>query len=263
MTKSKKEKTRRKKEEEKKDVKKESEKTKNLEEILKLKVSEIKKISDNLSTEELSKLLELEKSGKKRKSLITFLEKKLASEKSEEKEKEEEKPRVEEKKEKAKEEEKPKKVKPKEKPRKEEKPIEKIKFFGKKKLTPEEKTLMKLRYREKKAIPNFVRQEFYKLNRLKDVWRKPRGTDSKQRVREKAKPKVPKIGYKKCKKIRFLHPSGYFPVLVHNVQELRQINPEKEAAIIAACVGRKKRNEIIKEANELGITILNPRKGEI
>jgi len=41
------------------------------------------------------------------------------------------------------------------------------------------------------------------------------------------------------------------------------INGKEEAAIISKQVGRKKRNEIIREANKLKITILNPRKGEI
>ena len=48
-----------------------------------------------------------------------------------------------------------------------------------------------------------------------------------------------------------------------NKTELEKVNPEKEGAIIASAVGRKKRNDIIKTANELKVTILNPRKGEL
>ena len=46
-------------------------------------------------------------------------------------------------------------------------------------------------------------------------------------------------------------------------EELKNINPAKQAAVIARPVGRRKRNIIIAEANKLKITILNPRRGEI
>jgi large subunit ribosomal protein L32e len=138
---------------------------------------------------------------------------------------------------------------------KKEKIIEKIKFHGKREV-PE---LLKLR----KKKPRFMRQELPKLKRLKDKWRRPRGIDSKKQDGRRGKGELPKIGYKKPVPVREIHPSGFYPVLVHNSKELALINPEEDAAIIAKVVGRKKRNEIIKSANTLKVTILNPRKGEI
>ncbi|HIE33641.1 MAG TPA: 50S ribosomal protein L32e [Candidatus Altiarchaeales archaeon] len=117
-------------------------------------------------------------------------------------------------------------------------------------------------FMNKKKKPRFVRQESTKLKRLKDKWRRPRGIDSKKHEEKRGKGKIPKIGYKKPNYLRGIHPSGYYPVLIHNVVELSTINPKKEAAIIASSIGRKKRNEIIRIANEKKITILNPRKGE-
>jgi len=133
--------------------------------------------------------------------------------------------------------------------------IEKIKFHEKRDISDI------LRLRKKK--PRFMRQELPKLKRLKDKWRRPRGIDSKKREGKRGKGKLPKIGYKKPAIVRGIHPSGFYPVLVHNVEELTLINPEEEAAIIARAIGRRKRNEIIRSANELNITILNPRKGEL
>ena len=138
------------------------------------------------------------------------------------------------------------------------KPIERILFHGKqidaKKGDVEHK---------KKKKPGFFRQELCKFKKLKDVWRRPRGIDSKKRREKRGKGAVPQIGYKNPESIRYIDPSGYYTVLVHNFAELEAINPKKEAAIIARTVGRKKRNQMIKAANDLKITILNPRKGEI
>ncbi len=146
---------------------------------------------------------------------------------------------------------------------KKEKPIEKIRFTGKKELSEGEKPLMKKRFNERKGKPKFMRQEFHKLKRLGQKWRRPRGIDSKRQDGQKSKGAVPAIGYGKTLSVRGIHPSGYYPVLVGNPEELEAIKSDKEAAIISASVGRKKRNLIIKQANELNIAILNPRKGEL
>lgn len=146
---------------------------------------------------------------------------------------------------------------------KEKKPkiIERIKFYGKKVLSKEEKGLIRRRFKKEK--PRFLRQEFYKKKKLADKWRTPRGIDSKKRIQKRGKGKIPKIGYKKDSIASGIDPSGYYPVRVHNPGELDPIDPKIEAIIISGSVGRKKRNEIIVKANSIGITILNPRKGEV
>lgn len=133
--------------------------------------------------------------------------------------------------------------------------IEKIKFREKKDTTE----VKKLR----KKTPRFVRQEFGKFAKLEDKWRTPRGCDSKKDEGKRGKGASPKIGYKRPAEAREIHPSGFYPVMVRNTTELTVVDPKTQGAIIAAAVGRKKRNDIIKAANNLSITILNPRKGEI
>jgi len=49
-------------------------------------------------------------------------------------------------------------------------------------------------------------------------------------------------------------------ILVYNLKGLEKINPEKEACRIASNVGKKKKLEIMKKAEELKIRILNPLK---
>ncbi len=133
--------------------------------------------------------------------------------------------------------------------------IEKIKFREKKD-TSEVKKL-------RKKTPKFVRQEYGKFAKLEDKWRTPRGCDSKKDEGKRGKGASPKIGYKRPAEAREIHPSGFYPVMVRNTSELSTVDPKTQGAIIAAAVGRKKRNEIIKVANDRAITILNPRKGEI
>ncbi|MBD3387700.1 MAG: 50S ribosomal protein L32e [Candidatus Altiarchaeales archaeon] len=112
-----------------------------------------------------------------------------------------------------------------------------------------------------KKKPKFNRQELPRLPRVKDKWRHPRGIDSKKIESKRGKGALPSIGYKKPKAVSGLQ-YGFRPVQVHNLDGLKDINPDVEAAVIASCVGRKKRNMIIEEANKLKITILNPRRGE-
>jgi len=49
-------------------------------------------------------------------------------------------------------------------------------------------------------------------------------------------------------------------VLVYNVKDLENVNPERQAIRIASCVGMKKRLQIEEKAKELGIKILNPSR---
>jgi large subunit ribosomal protein L32e len=119
------------------------------------------------------------------------------------------------------------------------------------------KELLELRSRVKANKPEFIRQESWRYKRIKENWRKPRGIDSKMRLQVKGWPSIVKIGYRGPKTARYLHPSGYRDVLVHNVNELSALDPTKDAARIASTVGRRKRLAIIARAKELGIRVLN------
>jgi large subunit ribosomal protein L32e len=116
---------------------------------------------------------------------------------------------------------------------------------------------LKARKRAKKKKPDFVRPESWRYVKLKESWRRPRGLDHKVRRKIKGWPPAVSVGYKGPKSARGLHPSGFKEVLVHNAQEISNIDPKTEAARIAHRVGKKKRAQIIAEAKKRKVAILN------
>ncbi|MBS7659459.1 50S ribosomal protein L32e [Candidatus Bathyarchaeota archaeon] len=121
---------------------------------------------------------------------------------------------------------------------------------------------LRLREQIKRKRPDFVRQESWRYDRLKENWRRPKGIDNKMRQKKKGWPPTVNVGYRGPKTTRGLHPSGYEEVLVHNVDEVAKVNPETQAIRIAHTVGKKTRMLIIAEAKKMNIKILNLRESE-
>ncbi|MCX8200412.1 MAG: 50S ribosomal protein L32e [Candidatus Micrarchaeota archaeon] len=112
----------------------------------------------------------------------------------------------------------------------------------------------------KKKHPRFKRPNVgrTKRSRLEDKWRKPRGIDNKQRSHRIPAGALPNVGFKNTPKIRGIHPSGYREVLVRCLGDLLKLNPNDGVAIrISASIGKKKREMIVKKADELKLKVLN------
>ena len=106
--------------------------------------------------------------------------------------------------------------------------------------------------------PKFLKQGINYLKRIRVRWRKPRGRDSKLRKKEKSKGKIPNPGYGAPKSLRRLHPSGLEEIYVQNIKDLEKIDPKKQGCRISSKIGKKKRDIIIKKAEEMKIKIFNP-----
>ncbi|WP_297436790.1 50S ribosomal protein L32e [Thermococcus sp.] len=124
----------------------------------------------------------------------------------------------------------------------------------------EKARLLRIRARIKRKKPRFLRQEWWRFPKFKNnpKWRRPKGIDSKLRLKKKGKARSPSIGWRSPRAVRGLHPSGYEEILVHNVRELEAIDSTKQAARIAGTVGARRRETILARAKELGVKVLNP-----
>src|SRR5512136_602801 len=93
--------------------------------------------------------------------------------------------------------------------------------------------LLKLRKRAKNKKPEFLRSESWRYSKMSESWRRPRGLDHKMRRKIKGWPPMVSTGYKGPKIARGLHPSGLREVMVHNINELAQVDATVQAARIA------------------------------
>jgi len=121
--------------------------------------------------------------------------------------------------------------------------------------------LIKIRRRQKRKKPKFLRDNAKNKKRLGDKWRASKGRQNKRRQHKKSRGAMPHPGYGSPKAVRGFHPSGFPEILVRNMKELE--NVEKSFRVrLASVLGKKKKIAMIKKAKELGLTILNPIREE-
>lgn len=120
--------------------------------------------------------------------------------------------------------------------------------------------MLRLRSQMNKRRPEFIRMNSWQLDRLDDAWRSPRRSlDNKIRLERKGFPPRVKVGYRGPRAVRGLHPSGMVEVLVSNPSQLEALDPKIHVVRIASSVGAKKRGEIVRRAEELGLRVVNAR----
>lgn len=109
----------------------------------------------------------------------------------------------------------------------------------------------------KRDKPNFRRANYGRTTRrrIKDGWKRPRGSDNKKKLKLKEFGSEPNIGWRNARNMRGIHPLGAYEVLVHNPAELAQV--KGRLVRIGGSVGKKKRLLIVKKAEELKLTVLN------
>jgi len=129
-------------------------------------------------------------------------------------------------------------------------------------LSSEELRLLSARKRQKAKKPEFRGPDSHKKKRVNPAWRRPTGLHHKVRSGIKAKGPMVQAGFGSPRLVRGLHPSGFAEVLVHNVEELANVDKAKQAIRISSRAGMKKRAAIEEKARELGLKILNPTRAE-
>ena len=125
---------------------------------------------------------------------------------------------------------------------------------------PINKEKLALRDQLSKSTPKFIRPESWRYIRLETTWRKPKGIDNHQRKQKsRGRPGLVKVGYGTPKVAYGLHPSGYTDNLVHNANDLQNLNPKEDGIRFGHSVGAKKRREIMKIALEKKFKVFNAR----
>ena len=103
-----------------------------------------------------------------------------------------------------------------------------------------------------KKKPEFKRQDFL-LKKLKRKWVRPRGLDSKLRLKRRGKGKLPKIGYGNDRKFKYLIKNQNY----NYITNIKDLENTKLPIVISSKIGLKKKLEIINKAKELNLQILN------
>lgn len=100
--------------------------------------------------------------------------------------------------------------------------------------------------------------KFYRIGR-QETWRKPKGIDNPMRLELKGSSLKVKVGYGSLNDIKGLHPSGLKPVIVRNKKELEKLSNLKNEVIVilSSTLGLKKRLELLRRAQELGLKVAN------
>jgi large subunit ribosomal protein L32e len=124
------------------------------------------------------------------------------------------------------------------------------------------KKLLKHRKELKSRKPVFLKQDTHKKPGIGKKWSRPRGIDSKMRLRLRGYRILVTKGWKSPSEVRGLHPTGLVQKLVYNEKDLRAADPKKDGVIIAAVVGMKKKVTLIRIAGEMGLAVLNVKDAQ-
>lgn len=101
----------------------------------------------------------------------------------------------------------------------------------------------------------FTQKDHKKKKRMSPGWRKPKGRQNKQRLQHKAHTSKVKPGFGTAISQKGKTKDGKEIITTASKEELSKINPKTQAVILAR-TGRKRKLELIEEAEKLKITIL-------
>ncbi len=110
----------------------------------------------------------------------------------------------------------------------------------------------------KRRTPSFIRQESWRVRRVKNRWRRPRGKTSKMRLGMRGWPRTVKAGYKADRATRGMHPSGLKEIIVRRPADLEKVDSKTQIVKISHTVGERKRVAILERAQAMELTVANP-----
>ncbi len=126
------------------------------------------------------------------------------------------------------------------------------------------KELLEIKKRVKKNKPKYIRQDAHKKKRVSKKWRKPKGIQSKMRLKRKGYRQRMSSGYRSPKLVKNLNKEGLKEIRVHNIKDLENVKEnENQGIVISKRVGIKKKVEILKRCKELKLRVLNVKNSDL
>jgi large subunit ribosomal protein L32e len=119
------------------------------------------------------------------------------------------------------------------------------------------KEKLEIRKNLKRKKPTFSKQDAHKKLKLSSKWRKPRGLQSKMRLKKRGYRRSISVGWKSPADVKGLMPNGLVKKTVNNVSQLAGVDAKTDIVEIASPVGLRTRLMIIEEALKKNIQILN------
>ena len=108
----------------------------------------------------------------------------------------------------------------------------------------------------------FRRQESWRLKRVKENWRRPRGVTSRMRKEKNGWPALVKVGRGSAASKRGRHPRGLIERLVRNESDLEGLNPKLHIVRLSGRLGEKRRLTLLDRVRSLNVHIANPGREE-
>ncbi len=102
---------------------------------------------------------------------------------------------------------------------------------------------------------DFQRKDNHCTDRINDSWRKPRGSQNKQRLGKRGQPKAVDTGYRTEKSERHKW-NGKEVITVTKTDEIDDIDTDEEAARIPS-MGRRKKTPLVQHAVDNDVDIVN------
>ena len=116
---------------------------------------------------------------------------------------------------------------------------------------------LEIRRNLKRKKPVFSKQDAHKKSKLSKSWRKPRGLQSKMRLKKRGYRRSVSTGWKSPAEVKGLTRDGLEKIMITNVSQIESIDPKKQAVEIVSSVGLKNKLVIIEEAVKKNIKITN------
>lgn len=111
--------------------------------------------------------------------------------------------------------------------------------------------------RAKKKMPVFRRQDWHLRKKYGEGWKRPRGQQSKMRLKVAGRGALVNPGYRSPRGVRGLSRDGKEIVRITNMKEMQQINGTKQAVVISATVNGRHKAELLKAALKNNIAVYN------